>query len=258
MSKQISVLMTVFNAERYLKESIESILHQTCKDFELIVIDDFSSDNSKNIIEKFKDKRLKFFPLDKKLGRTKSLNFGLEKCKFDLIAIQDADDISHPDRLIKCQKKFIENSLIGLIGTNFSFIDSDNKDLKKIKNFFDKKLDNLKFINSIPHTSIIFDRSKFYKKKTTYDESFVYAQDYHLILEYFNHSKILLLDEKLVKIRIHSQNMSNTSKYKKVKLQENIRLLNYSSKHFELSFYEKKKILLNKLKNYFKLLFNFY
>jgi glycosyltransferase involved in cell wall biosynthesis len=257
MSKQISVLMTVFNAERYLKESIESILHQTFKDFELIIIDDFSSDNSKNIIEKFEDKRLKFFPLDKKLGRTKSLNFGLEKCKFDLIAIQDADDISHPDRLIKCQKKFTENNLIGLIGTNFSFVDSNSKAQIKIKNFFDKKLDNLKFINSIPHSSIIFDRSKFYKK-TTYDESFIYAQDYHLILEYFKHSKILLLDEKLVKIRIHPENMTNNSKYKKVKLEENIRLLNYSSKNFKLSIFEKKKILSNKLKNYFKLLFKFY
>ena len=174
-----------------------------------------------------------------------------------MIAIQDADDISHPDRLIKCQKKFTENNLIGLIGTNFIFVDSNSKAQIKIKNFFDKKLDNLKFINSIPHSSIIFDRSKFYKK-TTYDESFIYAQDYHLILEYFKHSKILLLDEKLVKIRIHSENMTNNSKYKKVKLEENIRLLNYSSKNFKLSIFEKKKILSNKLKNYFKLLFKLY
>ena len=104
MKKHISVLMTVYNAERYLKDSIESILLQTYKEFELIIIDDFSSDKSKRIIEKFEDKRLKFFPLERKLGRTKSLNFGLDKCRFDLIAIQDADDISHVDRLIKCQK----------------------------------------------------------------------------------------------------------------------------------------------------------
>ena len=257
MKKHISVLMTVYNAERYLKDSIESILLQTYKEFELIIIDDFSSDKSKRIIEKFEDKRLKFFPLERKLGRTKSLNFGLDKCRFDLIAIQDADDISHVDRLIKCQKKFSEDNSIGLIGTNFSFIDSDNQAKINIKNHFDKKLENLKFINTIPHTSIIFDRSKFYKK-TIYDDSFVYAQDYHLILEYLKYSKILLMDEKLVKVRIHSNNMSNNNIYRKVRLQENIRLLDYSLKNFELSILEKKKILLIKLKNYLKLLINFF
>ena len=105
-NKKVSVLMTVFNAEEYLEESIQSVLSQTHKDFELIIVDDFSNDSSKRIIKNFVDERIKFFSLSKKIGRTKALNFGLEKCNSKFIAIQDADDISHPERLFRCFKSF--------------------------------------------------------------------------------------------------------------------------------------------------------
>ena len=73
MDKRISTLMTVFNAENFISQSIKSILSQTHKNFEFIIIDDFSDDSSAKIINEFKDDRIKFFKLEKKLGRTKSL-----------------------------------------------------------------------------------------------------------------------------------------------------------------------------------------
>ncbi len=255
MNEKISVLMTVYNEEKYLVDSINSILTQKYENFEFIIVDDFSSDQSKNIIRKINDKRIKFYELKEKLGRTKALNFGLKKCQSDFIAIQDADDIAHIDRFRICMEKFNDDKTIGLTGTNFEFIDSNNLNEKSYNQLSDYKkvFSNLKFVNFIPHSSIIFNR-RIFDKNLFYDESFIYAQDYHLILKYLKNSKIYLIDKKLVKIRRHDSNMSNDKFYKKIRIKENIRLLNYSLKYLKLDFFEKKKIILYKIKNYIKLI----
>lgn len=242
--------MTVFNAEKYLMKSIKSILSQNFENFEFVIVDDFSTDNSQNIIKNLKDERIKFYSLKKKFGRTKALNFGLSKCNSSFVAIQDADDVSHPDRLKICLEKLNYDRTIGLIGTNFSFIDSQDIEETNPNNLFKlrKKIENLKFINFIPHSSIIFDRNKL-GKNIFYDTSFIYAQDYHLILRYLKDSKISLLDEKLVQIRRHEENMTNDKQIKKIRINENIRLLEYSLKNFSMNYFERRKIFIYKIKN---------
>ena len=86
---KISILMTVFNHEKFVKTSIKSILSQNYKNFELIVVNNGSSDQSGNIIKKIRDRRIKKFFLKKNIGRTKCLNYGLKKCKGKYVAIQD-------------------------------------------------------------------------------------------------------------------------------------------------------------------------
>ena len=220
MVSKISILMTVFNAEKYLLKSIESILSQKFGNFEFIIVDDCSTDNSQNIIKNLKDTNKGLF-FKKRFGRTKALNFGLNKCNASFIAIQDADDVSHPDRLTICLKKLNYDKSIGLIGTNFSYIDSNDIEETNSNNLhkFRKEIDNLKFINFIPHSSIIFDRNKF-EKNILYDTSYVYAQDYHLILKYLKNSNISLLDEKLVQVRKHEDNMTNNKKIEKIRIEE--------------------------------------
>ncbi len=93
----ISVLMPVFNGESYLQYSIQSILIQSFKDFEFIIIDDGSTDNSEKIILSFKDKRIKYYKCDHQ-GISKTLNFGLSKSSCEIIARMDADDIAVPTR----------------------------------------------------------------------------------------------------------------------------------------------------------------
>ena len=250
MISRISILMTVFNAEKYLKKSIKSILEQEFKNFEFIIVDDFSTDNSQNIIKNLNDERIKFYSLKKRFGRTKALNFGLTKCSSSFVAIQDADDISHPDRLKICLEKLNYDKSIGLIGTNFSFIDSRDIEETIPNNLFKlrKKIENFKFINFIPHSSIIFDRNRL-EKNIFYDTSFVYAQDYHLILRYLKDSKISLLDEKLVQIRKHEDNMTNNKQIKKIRINENLRLLEYSLNNFTMNSFERRKIFIYKIKN---------
>lgn len=217
MENKISVVMTVYNAEKYIAESIQSILDQTYRDFELLIVDDFSNDKSINIAKQFKDNRIKIFRLKKRHGRTKALNYALNNCLNNFIAIQDADDVSNKNRLLESLNQFKENKELGLVCSEFEIIDKNNILMEKkrnpteLKKFFSKT----KYLNLIPHSSITFNRFGISKQKFFYDESFLYAQDFHLILQFLKNSKISLINKKLVKIRHHKENMSNVDEYKK-------------------------------------------
>lgn len=256
MNKKISILMTVYNGANYLKESIESILNQTFKDFELIIVNDYSSDNTVQIIKKFNDKRIRLFNLNSRLGRTKALNYGLNRCSSELIAIQDADDISNNTRLEKLLKQISKDKNLGLVFSNFEIIDSKSEILKKPKiDFFTKKklfFSKLKYINLIAHSSVIFKRN-IKKKIFFYDENYEYAQDYKMILYYLKNSQIHQVNENLVKIRDHSENMTNQKKLYKKRVLENLNLLNFSESQFINTYGEKIFIKFFKFKNYIKL-----
>lgn len=122
MKYKVSVLMTVYNAGDKLNNSISSILEQTYSNFEFIIIDDGSSDNSKEIISYYaqKDKRIIYIDRKENKGRVYSLNEGLDYCNSKFLFINDADDVSHRDRIEK-QIKFYEDlkdkDSFGVIGT---------------------------------------------------------------------------------------------------------------------------------------------
>jgi glycosyltransferase involved in cell wall biosynthesis len=259
MNEKVSILMTVFNCEDFLKYSIKSILDQTYKNFELIIVNDCSTDGTSNIIKSFRDERIRSFNLQKRLGRTKALNFGLDKCISNLIAIQDADDISYKNRLNKTINKILENDQIGLIFSNFDVINSKGILEKKFK--LNNKIENeniffskLKYINLIAHSTVIFRRNlKF--DTFRYNENFIYAQDYHMILWYLKNSRIYKLNENLAQIRYHSNNMTNQKKLKKTRILESLSLLNYSKNKFKNNIKEKFFINFFITKNFIKLFF---
>ena len=102
----ISVVMSVYNGEKYLRDSIDSILGQTFKDFEFIIIDDGSTDSTLKIIKDYRDPRIVLISRKNK-GLAESLNEGIKKAKGTYIVRQDADDISNEDRIKKLFEKFI-------------------------------------------------------------------------------------------------------------------------------------------------------
>ena len=116
----ISVIMPVYNGEKYLREAIESILCQTYSDFEFIILDDGSTDSSLTIIKEYAkmDSRIIFITRKNK-GLVATLNEGLELAKGDFIARMDADDISYPERFAKQIQYFANNPELFLVGTNF-------------------------------------------------------------------------------------------------------------------------------------------
>ena len=247
--------MTVYNCEIFIDHSINSILEQSYSDFEFIVINDCSEDKTLEKLKKFNDKRIKIFNLQERLGRTKALNYGLSKCENDIISIQDADDVSDRERLAKSILKLESNTDIGMVCTDYDLIDSNNKVIIGKKKIDETTLfSKLLYSNLIAHSSITFKRNSSKINDFTYDENYLYAQDYNLVLRYLKKSKITLIDEKLLKIRVHKENMSNSKKYEKIRLLENLKLLEFSKKNFKVNFFEKIKIEFCKLKNHYKLL----
>lgn len=123
----VSVVMSVYNAELYLEDAIESILSQTYKDFEFVIINDGSTDKSLEIIEKYKkqDQRIVLISRENK-GLVVSLNEGIDLSKGEFIARMDADDISFPERFEK-QIKFMDNHALDICGGHFLLIDDKAK-----------------------------------------------------------------------------------------------------------------------------------
>ena len=95
----ISVLLAVYNGEKYIRKSLDSVLNQTYKDFEILIGFNGTTDNSKSIVSEYKDNRIKVFDFGNDKGKAKTLNKLLRECKGDWIAIQDDDDIWLPGKL---------------------------------------------------------------------------------------------------------------------------------------------------------------
>jgi glycosyltransferase involved in cell wall biosynthesis len=119
-SHKVSVIMSVYNGEQFLRKAIESILNQTFKDFEFIIINDGSTDKTQEIVDSYKDPRIVVIKNQQNIGLPKSLNKGLEIARGEYIARMDADDISLPDRLEKQVKLLDNHRNIGYVSNNWS------------------------------------------------------------------------------------------------------------------------------------------
>ena len=173
---KISVVMPVYNGDRYLKKSINSILGQTFDDFELIIINDGSTDLSFDIIKSYQDKRIKIINNSKNIGIARSLNKGINIAIGDYIARQDQDDISLPERFM-CQVNFLKKNDVDLVDANFTFIDEDDNYIHDYeeRNFSPHETLSHLFFYELIHESIMCKRSLFkinnikYKKRPTED-----------------------------------------------------------------------------------------
>ena len=128
----ISILMPAFNAESYLKDSVNSILNQSYTDFELLICDDCSTDNTWEIIQSIQDPRLKIFKNKENQGYLKTSNFLANQAKGVYITFQDADDLCTPDRLFKLHTFLVENEL-DLVGSYCRIFLEKNKLLSVVK-----------------------------------------------------------------------------------------------------------------------------
>ena len=123
----ISVLMAVFNCDKYLKEAIDSILDQTWEDFEFIIVNDGSTDNSLGILRAYQDKRLKIITYKENRGVAYARNVGLKHCTSDYIALMDADDVALPDRLKLQYEYLMEHNDIDGVYAKVRHLDTEGK-----------------------------------------------------------------------------------------------------------------------------------
>ena len=237
--------MSVYNGEKYLREAIDSILNQTFTNFEFIIIDDASTDDSNAIIKKYTDKRIKLVENPQNMGLTKSLNRGLKISLGKYIARLDSDDLAFPNRL-KEQYEFMEkNPHIFIAGSFMKIIDESGNLISINKIYTSPNIIKLLFLfkNPLLHSSIIIRHFKL-KNLNFYNENYPYAQDLELYSRAIRKNYSLAVIPKiLVSSRIHDDTISKN--FKSNNLQRNARkeiCLNNISKYIVLSSENKKNL----------------
>ena len=207
----VSVLMPVFNGEKYLRESIQSVLTQTYPTFELIIVNDNSTDGTEQIIHSFKDKRIHYLKNSKKLGLAGNRNAALKAAKGELIAILDADDIAQLTRLEKQVHEFTNNPELVCCGSWAEVIDESGNSKQFWKFPIDSNLLKAFFYVQFPivHSSAMFRTKSLKKLQSGYNPEFAPAEDYDLCFRLLKIGQVHVIPEYLVKYRLHSNNTSS-------------------------------------------------
>ncbi len=193
--------MSVYNGERYLREAMDSILEQSRPHFELIVVDDGSTDGTAAILDSYTDPRLRVIRHDNQ-GLTKSLNLAIREARGEYVARQDADDRSLPGRLA-IQADFLEtHPEIALVGSAVKVISSQGAELATFRHPTAPAeiAATLCSYNCFWHGSIMFRRDRFVELGG-YDERFITAQDYDMWLRFSERNQLANLPEPLYAYR---------------------------------------------------------
>lgn len=226
----VSVIMSVYNGERFLAESIKSILCQSLKNFEFIIVNDGSTDSSLKIIQEFarKDKRIKVI---NKLnsGLTHSLNCGIDIAKGDWIARIDADDIAAKSRLMEQYLRGCADDSLVLIGSSCWEIDEFGNKLKKFhypENHSTLKKNLFSMKKYFPHSSY-FIKTKSLKKINGYNLRMIRSQDFDLCLRLSKLGNITSIPKPLVFLRRHTHSISYNDFENKGNIYPRLSLVNY-------------------------------
>ena len=207
MPTKVSILMPVFNGEKYLQEAIESILGQTFVDYEFLIIDDGSADQSFSIIKEFGDSRIKLERNGLNRGLVYSLNKGLDLASGEYIARMDCDDISLPERLAK-QVAFMDcHPEVGVCGTWVESMDTGQ--IYRCLVDHESIQAGLLQTNQMAHPSVMIRTSVIRQHRLYYNPAFPYAEDYELWVRMAKLTRLANLPEVLVRHRIHSLQISN-------------------------------------------------
>ncbi len=220
---KISVVMPTYNAERYVAEAIDSILAQTLSDFELLIIDDCSTDKTKEIVRSYADERIKFIERNT-INISAALNLGIALSKGKYIARMDADDVSLPTRL-ETQYKFMEeNSDVGILGTNVEEID-EIKNCSRKRSVIEKPavVDTLTSCVLI-HPTVMFRKSFLEKYSLSYNEEFFVTEDQEFWSRAIIYGKIRNLPDVLLKYRIHKNSATHIKEKEGVEKLNHVRL----------------------------------
>jgi len=206
----VSVIMPVRNAGSFLMEAVESILSQTYKNLELIVINDASTDGSLKILASFKDKRIRIFSNKKQLGVTKSANIAIPKARGEYIARMDADDVSFPTRIAKQVAFLKKNKKVVAVGAQCELINSSGVKIgEKLFPLNDLKIRKMIF-SSVPvqQPALMVAAGRLPKNFVWYDENLSSAEELELLFKLFEYGEIRNLDGFLLRYRIHKGNTS--------------------------------------------------
>lgn len=207
---EVTVLMTVYNGMPYLPLAIESILKQTWTDFEFLIINDCSTDNSRDVIQSYDDPRIRLLDNEENLNQTKSLNRGLEHTRTELVARMDADDISHPKRLEMQVEYLHSHPQVVVAGTNVRLISNTGRVIgKRIRPEHDVALRWLQLFScSISGGSAMFRNNIVWSQLGGFVTSLRFSQDWELWSRIPIEYRLATVPALLLDVRLHSGSSS--------------------------------------------------
>jgi GT2 family glycosyltransferase len=209
---RISVVMAVYNGERYVGEAIDSILAQDYADFEFLIVNDGSTDASRDIAASYDDPRVVIIDNVRNIGLAASLNRGLARARGEFIARQDADDISLPDRFAR-QIAFLEaNPEVVLIGSAHAEVDEHGRIVNEVDAHCDHAMIawSLLFFCPFVHTAVMFRRVRVLENVGVYDPTYHYSMDFEYWSRIAARYPVANLPERLVHLRFHPGSMTAT------------------------------------------------
>jgi glycosyltransferase involved in cell wall biosynthesis len=205
----ITVLMPVYNGMKYIHEAIDSVLCQTFEDFELLIIDDCSTDKSVDIIKSYKDSRIRLIQNEKNFGITPTRNIGLANAKGEFIALLDCDDRSLPDRFSEQVGFLDKNPDYGMIGSWVEIIDEKGMPTGTVWKYdapSDKIPGLLLFHNYFAQSSILIRRAVI--PFGGYNQFQAAVEDYDMWIRIANTTKVWNLQKVLTSYRVHNESVS--------------------------------------------------
>jgi len=206
----VSILMPVYNAEKYLREAVESILTQTLSDFELIILNDGSSDASHSILSEYqaKDARIVYRNFTQNRGLPSVLNDGMKMARGKYIARMDQDDISLPTRLQEQVSWMESHPELDVCGTWVELFGERQGERWQHPVDHESIYARMLFNDALAHPTVIMRTSSMREHNLLYDEKSLYIEDYELWSRALKFLKFANLGQVLLKYRIHTQNIS--------------------------------------------------
>lgn len=201
---KVSVLISVYNSDDYVRQAIDSILAQTYTDFEFVVVDDASTDRTLEILRSYRDPRIVLVKNEQNLGLARSLNQGIQISRGEYIARQDADDLSHPQRLAK-QVSFLDaHPEVGVVGSAARWVDESLNTLK----IWPPAADNAGIQETLLGYCCLIHGSTMYRRQAIqewdgYDPVMHTGQDYDLWLRVSETWDLACLSDVLYVYRLH-------------------------------------------------------
>jgi glycosyltransferase involved in cell wall biosynthesis len=216
----ISVIMSVYNNIEYIEDAVDSILNQTYRDFEFIILEDGSNDGSREKLIEYseQDARIKLIQNEKNKGLTKNLNHGLDIAQGKYIARMDGDDIAMPTRFEEQVKHFEADGELVLIGTGYYTIDNNTERYRLTLDSYDKKVTTWLSIFTPPlmHPSSMY-RKSLMELGLRYDEKTFPAEDFDFWSRIMQHGTCYLIPKPLIDYRLHDNNISATRRGEQLK-----------------------------------------
>jgi glycosyltransferase involved in cell wall biosynthesis len=233
---RVSVLMTVYNAAPFLKESIGSILAQTFSDWELVIVNDGSTDESASILSAYQDHRIRVFSFEKNIGRTPALRYGFDRARAEYIAVMDADDIAYPSRLARQADFLDQHSTVVMVAGWQELMGMDGQR----KGGFEPPSTKQELYDCLGETNVLGHSTLMYRKKAVsavggYPSRYVVAQDFALILLLAQYGEIAVIGEYFLKVRLFPGSMMRSGKYNLIMAQEDLELKRQAGKILPLS-----------------------